>query len=280
MLPSPNQVLLIRTHDKPGLIHTVTGALLAEKANILANHEFVDPIEGMFFMRTEFSGPNQKQSLLATLGKLLPGSHMELRTLERPKIVIFATKEGHCLGDILLRQRFGELDVSIEAVVANHPDLGSLVQDFHIPFFHIPTQENQREEQESQVLKTLSHLPFDYLVLAKYMRILSPKFVETFPLRIINIHHSFLPAFIGANPYAQAYERGVKLIGATAHFVTESLDEGPILAQDVIAVDHTFTKEKLMLNGKDIEKVVLARALRIVFEHRVIVWKNKTIIFG
>jgi formyltetrahydrofolate deformylase len=274
------QVLLIRCSDKPGLIHAITGLLLEKGCNIVSNHEFVEPVDSIFFMRTEFYGDEEDSHLKERLFLILPkDAEIQIHQEKKQRVLLFATKESHCLGDILLRYRSKELDIEIPYVISNHRELQSLVEDFHLPFQFIDHEGLSREEHESEVSKFISSLSFDFVVLAKYMRILSPEFVAKFPERIVNIHHSFLPAFVGASPYKQAYERGVKLIGATAHFVTSSLDEGPILAQDVIPVDHSFTKDKLVLNGRDIEKVVLARALRFVLEHRVIVWKNKTVIF-
>jgi formyltetrahydrofolate deformylase len=279
--PKNRMVLLIRCADRPGLIHAITGLLLEKGCNIVSNHEFVEPMDSIFFMRTEFFGLGTGEELRSQLEEFLPtDSEIRIHQEKRLSVVLFATKESHCLGDILLRHRSKELDISIACVVSNHKELQSLVEDFHLPFHFISHEGLTREEHEIQVLHFLETLSFDFIVLAKYMRILSNEFVSRFSERIVNIHHSFLPAFVGASPYKQAYDRGVKLIGATAHFVTASLDEGPILAQDVIPVDHSFTKDKLVLNGRDIEKVVLARALRIVFEHRVLVWKNRTVIFS
>lgn len=274
------QTLLIRCPDKPGLIHGITGLLLETGCNIVSNHEFVDPVDSIFFMRTEFFGHPENTDHLNRIKALLPqDAEIKVHAEKRQKVILFATRESHCLGDLLLRHRSKELDIDIPCVISNHKELQSLVEDFHLPFQFIDHEGLSREEHEGKILNFLQTIPFDFIVLAKYMRILSENFVSQFPERIVNIHHSFLPAFVGASPYKQAYERGVKLIGATAHFVTSSLDEGPILAQDVIPVDHSFTKDKLVLNGRDIEKVVLARAIRFVLEHRVIVWKNKTVIF-
>ncbi|MDZ4726890.1 MAG: formyltetrahydrofolate deformylase [Leptospira sp.] len=280
MSDSAKRILLVKCKDQVGLIHSITGLLLEKACNILSNHEFVEPLESIFFMRTEFSGQLAEVDLKNRLVQILPeNAEIQIHKVKKQKIILFATKESHCLGDILLRHRARELDVDIECVLANHSTLQSLVEDFHLPFHCISNDGISREEHEIKILDFLAKHTFDFLVLAKYMRILSPEFVSRFPERIVNIHHSFLPAFVGASPYQQAYDRGVKLIGATAHFVTSSLDEGPIIAQDVISVDHSYTKDKLVLNGRDIEKVVLARALRFVFEHRVLVWNNKTVIF-
>jgi len=193
--------------------------------------------------------------------------------------VILATKESHALGDILIRHEAGELDAQIVCVIANHDTLKGLVERFDIPFVHISAQGLNRQDHESQVMDSINQHDFDYIVLAKYMRILTPTFVKAYPQQILNIHHSFLPAFIGANPYKQAFERGVKIIGATAHYVTDDLDEGPIIAQDVIPVNHRLSWKDMQRAGRDGEKIVLSRALALVLNDRVFVNGNKTIIF-
>jgi formyltetrahydrofolate deformylase len=193
--------------------------------------------------------------------------------------VLLATKESHALGDILIRYMDGDLGADIECVIANHDTLRDLVERFDIPFHHIPAEDMSREDHEAKVMQQIDQYEFDYIVLAKYMRILTPDFVKAYPQKIINIHHSFLPAFIGANPYKQAYERGVKIIGATAHFVTDDLDEGPIIAQDVIPVNHRFSWKDMQRAGRDGEKIVLSRALSLVLQDRVFVNGNKTVIF-
>jgi formyltetrahydrofolate deformylase len=198
---------------------------------------------------------------------------------KRKKIVILATKESHALGDILVRHEAGELDADIEAVVANHNTLESLVRRFDIPFFSVLADGMSREEHEEHIMQLIDEQNFDIIVLAKYMRILTSHFVSKYPKQIINIHHSFLPAFIGANPYKQAYQRGVKIIGATAHFVTDDLDEGPIIAQDVIPVNHRLEWRDMQKAGRDVEKIVLSRALSLVLNDRVFVYSNRTIIF-
>ena len=190
-----------------------------------------------------------------------------------------ATKENHCLGDILIRENSGDLNANVLAVVANHENLREFASKFDVPFICVPSDGVGREEHEKMVLNELEKFNFDYLILAKYMRILSSDFVLNYEEKIITIHHSFLPAFIGANPYKQAYERGVKIIGATAHFVTECLDEGPIITQDVVLVNHEMDWQDMRRAGRNIEKVVLTRALDLVFDERVFVYKNKTVIF-
>jgi formyltetrahydrofolate deformylase len=193
--------------------------------------------------------------------------------------VVLASKEHHCLGDLLIRQAFGELNAKVLAVIANHAVLQPLVTKFELPFHFISHETLTREAHEAEMLRIIEPLQPDYLVLAKYMRVLTPEFVRRFPTRIVNIHHSFLPAFVGARPYQQAFDRGVKVIGATAHFVTEKLDEGPIVVQQVMPVDHTHTAHDLSQAGRDVEQMVLARALRLVFEERVFLCGNRTVIF-
>ncbi len=272
--------LLIDCPDQPGLVYQVSRALFKGGFNVLSNHEFVDAATGHFFMRTEFSGPGDAQAILRALRERLASATLRLSAVERRPVVLLATKEPHCLGDLLLRHAGDELPAEIRAVVSNHAALGPLVEKFGIPFHHVPHDEVSREAHEAAVADAVS--PYDpaYLVLAKYMRVLSPGFVERYPQRIINIHHSFLPAFMGARPYHQAHERGVKVIGATAHFVTDELDTGPIICQDVLPIDHSYTTAAMVQAGKDVEKFVLARALRLVLEERVFVHGNRTIVFG
>ena len=198
---------------------------------------------------------------------------------KRKKIILMVTKESHCLGDILIRFTDGELEADIEAVVSNYSHLQDLTQKFDIPFHCIEATGLSREEHEAKVIEVLDSYEFDYIVLAKYMRILNPSFVKKYEEKIINIHHSFLPAFIGANPYKQAHDRGVKIIGATAHFVNNMLDEGPIIYQDIIRIDHSYSWQDMKQAGQDVEKNVLAKALRYALEDRIFVYANKTVIF-
>lgn len=280
LLPRPTSVILIQCSDEKGLMHRVSGALLNRGANILENNEHVDRLDGVFHMRTEFSGSFHPSGLLEELSILLPSdARISLRTQAPRQIVVFATRESHCLGDLLLRQLSGELDARILAVVSQYSELRDLVARFGVPFHYIPIEKLNRPEHEARILECLSAYRFDYLVLAKYMRILTPGFVERFENRIINIHHSFLPAFMGRNPYQQAYERGVKIIGATAHFVNGELDEGPIIAQSVIPTHHSQDARAMAHAGRDIEKTVLARALELVIEDRVLVRGKRTIVF-
>ena len=212
-------------------------------------------------------------------GEVPDADQLEIWRSGRRDLVLLATSEEHCLGDLLLRCHSGDLDARVRAVVSNRQGLRDLVERFDVPFHHVPHAGRSREEQEAHLLEALTPYVPDYLVLAKYMRVLTPAFVERYRERMVNIHHSFLPAFTGAQPYDQAFERGVKIIGATAHFVTDGLDEGPIIAQSTLPVDHTHNAADMALAGRDVEKSVLARALRLVFEGRVFVSENRTVIF-
>jgi formyltetrahydrofolate deformylase len=284
-----NYILRIDCPDEVGIVHRVTGVLYKHSLNIISNGEFVDPRQGRFFMRTEFAPA--KGSGSATAGTSIDELLQELRssvsaaanvelTQPRPKdIVVLATKESHCLGDLLLRNDNGELPARIQAVISNYDRLQPLVERFEIPYHHVPHADMERGAHERELLATIGRYQSDYLVLAKYMRILSSDFVASFSNRCINIHHSFLPAFAGARPYGQAFDRGVKIIGATAHFVNEDLDEGPIISQSVIPIDHTHSAADMAQAGRDVEKFVLAKALKLVLEDRVFVSGNRTVIF-
>ncbi len=291
-----NYIILISTPDSRGLVHKISSNLL--DFNIEKNDEFVDKENEYFFMRTEISVESSKNSsesssqsgessanshdstqsaIESRLRKILPPQSFIKVTQKRKKsIVIFCTKEAHCLGDLLIKHYNNELDIDIKAVIANHADLGALVEKFHIPYFHIS---HDSPNFEDSMLEVCARFAPDLIVLAKYMRILSPHFIAHYENRIINIHHSFLPAFIGANPYKQAYTRGVKIIGATAHFVTSELDSGPIICQDIMQVNHTLSWRDMQKAGRNIERVVLARAVELAIDERIFIHKNKTIIF-
>ena len=273
-------LLLIHCPDEPGLIHKITGVLFGHGLNILRNGEFVEREHNHFFMRTEIAGAVEPAALEAALARVLPvGSAVRL-TDNRPKdIVLLVTKEHHCLSELLVRHEFGELNARVRAVVSNHEVLGDLTRKFDLPFHYVPHAGRSREAHEAEVLAVLARYQPEFVVLAKYMRILSADFVAQYANRLINIHHSFLPAFVGASPYAQAYARGVKIIGATAHFVNGELDQGPIIAQSVIPVDHTQSAREMAQAGRDVEKIVLARSLKLVFDEQVFVHGNKTVIF-
>ncbi len=274
------QVLLVECADRPGLVHAITGVLFRSGVNIVGNHEFVDGESGRFFMRTEFDGELDQTQLLGELKNLLPSAAgIRLRRSELRRVVVFASREHHCLADILIRHAFNEINAEVIAVVSNHDTLRSLAEKFNVPFHHLSHEDKSREEHEADIVKLLEPLQPELLVLAKYMRVLSSGFIARWSQRILNIHHSFLPAFVGARPYHQAFARGVKVIGATAHFVTDQLDEGPIIVQQVIPVDHTHTPQDLAQAGRDVEQNVLARALRLVLEERVFLCGQRTIIF-
>ncbi|WP_193016879.1 formyltetrahydrofolate deformylase [Proteus sp. FME41] len=278
----PNtQKKILRTicPDAKGLIAKITNICYKHQLNIVQNSEFVDHRTGRFFMRTELEGIFNDETFLQDLDDALPqGSQRELNTAGRRRIVVMVTKEAHCLGDLLMKSTFGDLDVEIAAVIGNHDTLKHLVEQFDIPFHLVSHEGLTRDQHDEKLIAQINQYKPDYVVLAKYMRVLTPAFVQHFPNQIINIHHSFLPAFIGARPYHQAYERGVKIIGATAHYVNDNLDEGPIITQNVINVDHTFSAEDMMRAGRDVEKNVLSHALYWVLSQRVFVYGNRTII--
>ncbi|WP_193165145.1 formyltetrahydrofolate deformylase [Microbulbifer hainanensis] len=274
------KILLTDCPDAKGLIAKITNICFKHQLNITKNDEFVDREQGRFFMRTALEGNFNDATLLGDLDMALPqGAERRLVASGRKRLVLMVTREPHCLGDILMKCYAGALDVEIAAVIGNHPDLGALVEKFGIPFHHLSAEGVQRQQHEEQVIQLVDSYSPDYLILAKYMRVLTPGFVAQYRGRIINIHHSFLPAFIGAKPYQQAFERGVKIIGATAHFVTDDLDEGPIIEQDVIHVDHAYSADGMAAAGRDVEKSVLSRALQLVLQERVFIHGNKTVVF-
>jgi formyltetrahydrofolate deformylase len=272
--------LLINCPDRPGLIYNITSVIFRHNLNIISNGEFVERNFNHFFMRTEFSGEFDQTRFMRDLRSVLPeDASLSLSTQQKRDIAILVTREHHCLSDLLIRDEFRELNANIRCVVSNHRNLEDLTEKFSIPFHFVSHDGKTREQHEDEVLNVLKNYNPEFLVLAKYMRVLSPAFIRRYPNRIINIHHSFLPAFVGANPYNQAYERGVKIIGATAHYVNENLDEGPIIAQSVIPVAHTHSAREMAQAGRDVEKIVLARSLKLVLSDRVFVYRNKTIIF-
>ena len=274
------KILLTDCPDAKGLIAKITNICYKHQLNIIKNDEFVDHEQGRFVMRTELEGRFNDETLLADLDDALPeGSDRRVVPSGRKRLVVLVTKESHCLGDILMKSYSGALDVDIAAVVGNYDKLADLTGKFEIPFHTVSHEGLSREEHELQVRAIIDQYQPDYVVLAKYMRVLTPEFVTAYRRKIINIHHSFLPAFIGARPYQQAYDRGVKIIGATAHFVTDVLDEGPIIEQDVIHVSHSFTANDMAKAGRDVERSVLSRALAHVLDEKVFVYGNKTVVF-
>jgi formyltetrahydrofolate deformylase len=273
-------ILLITCQDYKGLISKISTVIFENDLNILVMKEFVEEETNTFFMRSELSGLLDKDKLFKTLESKLPaGAKIVINPKQKKDIVLLVTKEHHCLSDLLSRHHFDELHARIHCVIGNHDVLQNYTERFNIPFYHVSHENKSKEQFEKELYETIvKHNP-DYLVLAKFMRILSPEFVAKFENKIVNIHHSFLPAFVGANPYKQAYERGVKLIGATAHIVNNNLDEGPILVQKVTSVDHSFTAKNMVQAGHEVEASVLAEAMKLVLDDRVFVTGNKTIIF-
>ncbi|KPU83278.1 formyltetrahydrofolate deformylase [Psychromonas sp. PRT-SC03] len=275
------KILLTDCPDSKGLIAQITNVCQKNQLNIIKNNEFMDHQHQRFFMRTELEGCFDECTLLEDLDIYLPkGSTRQLISKQRKRIVILVTKEAHCLGDILMKSTYGTMDVEIATVIGNYAILEDLVTKFNIPYHCISHQGLSREEHENKILQCIAPYQPDYLILAKYMRILSPKFVSAYANKLINIHHSFLPAFIGAKPYQQAFDRGVKIIGATAHFVNNNLDEGPIITQDISHIDHAHNVESLIKVGRDVEKSVLSRALQHIIDDKVFVYANRTVVFN
>jgi formyltetrahydrofolate deformylase len=278
-------ILLLSCPDTVGLVSRISHFIFERGGNILDLDEHVDPEEKDFSIRvawdmTNFSiSPLELKEALSPLVKEFKAT-WDIKYLEnKSKVAIFVSKFDHCLHDILWRHKIGEYQIEIPLIISNHPDLESLANQYNIPFHLFSITRDNKQDQEKKELKILADQYIDTIVLARYMQILSSEFVKNFPNKIINIHHSFLPAFVGANPYKQAYQRGVKIIGATSHFVTEDLDEGPIIDQDIIRISHKDTLNDLIRKGRDLERLVLARALHYHFEHRVLVKGIKTIIF-
>jgi len=273
-------ILKIACSDEKGLIYKISDVIYKNDLNIEKNSEFVDEEQNKFFFRARVVGNLDIEEIKEELSSILPDdANIYLGVRRAKNVVLMATRESHCLGDILLKNHSGELNANIQAVISNHDDLRGLVEKFEIPYFYVSAQNLEREAHEEKVLTLLKEFNPDFIVLAKYMRILTSDFVKHYEGKIINIHHSFLPAFIGANPYKQAHKRGVKIIGATAHFVNNDLDEGPIIAQDVIHINHEYSWKDMQKAGRNVEKVVLSNAIDLAFEDRIFVNNNKTIIF-
>ncbi|WP_018626359.1 formyltetrahydrofolate deformylase [Niabella aurantiaca] len=274
-------IILIQCTDQVGLVAAVSKVMADADLNIISMREYVNAEANRFYLRLEIADGDIKASQVEEqLLKVLPSNcSIFINTAVKKRVAVLVTKEYHCLGDILLRNYFNTLGASVACVVGNHETLRSLTGKFDIPFHYVDHQGLSKEAFEEAVSAVLKGYTFDYIILAKFMRILSPGFVAAHPHRIINIHHSFLPAFVGASPYRQAYERGVKMIGATAHFVTDTLDEGPIIAQQIIPVNHAYSIKDMVTLGKEIEESVLAKALQLVLQDRVIVDGNKTVVF-
>jgi len=274
-------LILIECKDNVGLVAIISELMAKHNLNITAMREFVDQDKNTFFARIECAGLlDDETGLQLELQKILPlESKITINPKKEKKVAVLVTKEYHCLGDILVRDTFKTLGGHVCMVAGNYDVLKPFTDRFGIPFHHVSHDNKSKQQFEQELIQLLEDYNPDYIVLAKFMRILSPEFVARFEHKIINIHHSFLPAFIGANPYRQAYDRGVKVIGATAHFVTNDLDEGPIIVQQTTPVNHTFKASDMVKAGKEVEKSVLSKALQLVFQDRVFITGNKTIIF-
>jgi formyltetrahydrofolate deformylase len=277
-------VLLLSCPDQPGLVHAVAEFVLSVGGNIVHAEQHIDRESGVFFQRVEFASAFSDDAALRAAFEPTArrfGMQVQARTTDRrPRVALLASTQPHCLVDLLARWRSGELPADIATVISNHDAHADLAQFYGVPFVHLPVTPETRELQETQLLDTVAAADAELVVLARYMQVLGARVIDAYPSRIINIHHSFLPAFVGARPYHQAQQRGVKLIGATAHYATADLDEGPIIAQDVATVSHRDAAADLVRKGRDLETVVLARAVRAHVEHRTLVYGNKTIVFG
>ena len=285
----PTAILLLHCPDKPGIISEITRFITDNKGNIVYLDQYVDRQDGMFFMRIEweldsFLIPRDKiREYIATLYAKRYGITFNLYfNDEKPRMAIFVSKMSHCLYDLLARYKAGEWEVEIPCIVSNHEDLRYVAEQFDIPYYvwSINKDHSNKEEVEKAEMELLREKKVTFIVLARYMQIISDEMIAQYPHHIINIHHSFLPAFVGAKPYHQAWERGVKIIGATSHYVTAELDAGPIIEQDVVRITHKDTPESLVLKGKDLEKIVLSHAVSKHIQRKILTYKNKTIIFS
>lgn len=273
-------VIVIQCKDSVGLVAAISMVLAEAGYNIVSMREHVDLEENKFFARIVVDDISDPDDIEKKIEKVLPANALvKVNPLPEKNIVVLVTKEYHCLSDILTRNHFKTLGANVQCVIGNHPDLLNITERFDVPFHLVSHENKSRVDFESDLMDVILPYQPDYLVLAKFMRVLSQEFVTTFMLKIINIHHSFLPAFTGANPYRQAFTRGVKIIGATAHFVTNDLDEGPIITQKIIPVNHSFTLKDLVRAGRENETAALAKAMQLVFEDRVFVYNNKTVVF-
>lgn len=273
-------VIVIQCKDSVGLVAAISTVLAKASYNIVSMREHVDQEENKFFARIVVDHIADQRSLENAIEKVLPpNAIVKVNPLPEKNIVVLVTKEHHCLSDILTRNHFKTLGANVQCVIGNHPELRNITERFDVPFHLVSHENKSKENYEADLMDVILPYEPDYLVLAKFMRILSQRFVTAFMLKIINIHHSFLPAFTGANPYRQAFTRGVKIIGATAHFVTNDLDEGPIITQKIIPVNHSFTLTNLVKAGRENETAALAKAMQLVFEDRVFVYNNKTVVF-
>lgn len=279
--------LLLHCPDQPGILAEVTDFITVNKGNIIYLDQYVDHVENIFFMRIEWElesslVPQEKiEDYFETLYAQKYGMSFRLYFSDvKPRMAIFVSKMSHCLFDLLARYTAGEWNVEIPLIISNHPDLQHVAERFGIPFHLFPITKETKEEQEKKEMELLAKHKVNFIVLARYMQVISEKMIDAYPNRIINIHHSFLPAFVGAKPYHAAFERGVKIIGATSHYVTTELDAGPIIEQDVVRITHKDTVQDLVNKGKDLEKIVLSRAVQKHIERKVLAYKNKTVIFN
>lgn len=280
-------ILIVQCKDNKGIVAAVSQFLFENNGNIIAVDQYIDEELGDFFMRAEWELETfaiEKDSILEAFKKKV-GEKFEMEyslsfNFPKPKMALFVSKLSHCLFDILSRYHSGQFNVEIPLVISNHPDLEPVVKAFGIPYYHLPVTKENKLAQEKKQLDLMEAHQIDFVVLARYMQILSGDFIKKFPNSIINIHHSFLPAFVGAKPYHAAYKRGVKIIGATAHYVTEELDAGPIIEQDVARVRHHNTINELVQIGQDVEKVVLSKAIKYHLARKIQVVGNRTIIFN
>ena len=279
--------LLLHCPDKPGILAEVTDFITVNKGNIIYLDQYVDHVENIFFMRIEwelkdFLVPQEK---IEDYFRTLYGQKYEMDfrlyfSDVKPRMAIFVSKLSHCLFDMLARYTAGEWNVEIPLIISNHPDLQHVAERFGIPFYLFPITKETKEEQERKEMELLGKHKITFIVLARYMQVISEQMINAYPNKIINIHHSFLPAFVGAKPYHAAFQRGVKIIGATSHYVTTELDAGPIIEQDVVRITHKDSIEDLVNKGKDLEKIVLSRAVQKHIERKVLAYKNKTVIFS
>lgn len=281
-----NITILINCKDSKGIIASVTNFIHQQSGNIVYIDQHVDRVDDMFFMRLEcefskevFSLKVFKNIFAEVIGRKFEMNWQLHDSDAKPKMAIFVSKYEHCLYDILSRYSSKELEVEIPLIISNHPDLEPIAKSFNIPYYCIKVTKETKQQAEDEQMSLLKEYEVDFVVLARYMQIVSSKLIEEYKHEIINIHHSFLPAFPGAKPYHSAYQRGVKIIGATSHYVTEDLDEGPIIEQDITRVSHTHTIKDFILKGRDLEKIVLSRALKLHTQRKVMVFNNKTVVF-
>lgn len=281
-------ILTLSGPDRPGIVHAVTAFLVQHNLNIVDSSQFGDPTSKRFFMRMQFAPAagsdevpefEQLRKAFEPTAQSFSMDYAIHPTNQRPRVLIMVSKIGHCLNDLLFRQSTGQLSIEVPLIISNHPDFAPLAAAYKIPFHHLPVTTDTKAQQEAQVLDLVREHNIDLIVLARYMQVLSPKLCEAMSGRIINIHHSFLPSFKGAKPYHQAYDRGVKIIGATAHFVTSDLDEGPIIEQNVVRVNHGMNPKELTHAGSNVESNVLATAVKYVTERRVLLNGHKTVVF-